>query len=604
MDIEQQKQKARQYLQRGELAPALDLLTALCGQHPADVDGLALHGIVLTMSGRHEDAVSSFQKALMLQPDAFSIHNNLGNVFKAIGKIAEAEASYRSALRIHHGHIHACTNLGALLAETGRTQEAETLLTKVTRLAPDFVDAWNQIGNLYLTQNDLTAAESCYRKALAIDPSFADSLCNLAELLRADRRTNEAEAIYRKGLAAMPGHADLRGGLASLLERKGDFDEAINLVARRDDQGAYNPRILLARAALSDRISDTEDIIPELESALKVPMTVRERMDLHFEIGRLYDRAGAFKKAFYHYRAGNNLDQSEFDEQATVAEFDRLMDVFKRSNFARWPRSGFDSDLPVFIVGMPRSGTSLVEQIIASHPDAFGAGELDAIDSIAASLPGRLNARDPYPECLDHLASPVMLQAEAENYINSLRNLAPGAVFVTDKMPHNFRHLGLIELLLPGVRIIHCRRDPRDTCLSIYFNQFNYNHPYAHDLGHLGRYYDLYVELMDHWNTVLSTPILTVDYEDLIFNQEATTRLIVDFIGLPWNDDCLQFHRNRRIVNTPSYRQVRNPIHSRSVGRWKHYREYLSPYFDTSDRGSYVDHRMKRASSSNASKNT
>jgi len=537
------------------------------------------------MQQRHQEALEHFEKALTLQPAAFSVHNNMGNSLRAAGDLSGAESSYRTALRIHPDYVHACCNLGALLAETGCNAEAETWLLKATRLQADFTDAWNHLGNLHLARNEHPTAEAYYRKALVINPRFVASICNLADLLLVDRRMDEAEALYREGITHMPDDPDIRGGLARLLERKGSLDEARKLVSTTGSHDEQNIRILLARSVLSDQAGEPDDIIQSLEAVLDQPISDRQRMDLHFELGRHYDRIAAYGKAFQHYRAGNELDRSEFDEMATIAEFDRLKKVFSRDRLDSWPRSGIDSNLPVFIVGMPRSGTSLVEQIIASHPRVSGAGELDAMDNLAGSLPERLGVPQPYPECLEHQISIPVLRSAAEIYIGDLRKFSPTAARVTDKMPHNFRHLGLIELLFPQARIIHCRRDPRDTCLSIYFNQFNINHPYAHDLGQLARYYALYDALMRHWSDVLSVPIMTVDYGTLVLKQEAVTREIIGFLGLPWSEACLQFHATRRIVDTPSYQQVRKPMHDGSLGRWKHYREFIGDYFDMADCG-------------------
>ena len=580
MDIGQVKQQARQYLQRGDTAAARDLLLAVCERFTGDAEALALLGVALTMTGRHEEAVSRFKAALALQPAVSSLHNNLGNVLKVLGRLTEAEASYRTALKIRPDDVHACSNLGALLAETGRPEEAETILRKATTLAPGFADAWNHLGNLAAANGDFTNAETCYRRALEANPHFVDSRCNLADMLLLDRRMDEAEAIYREALTVQHGNTNLRAGLARLLERKGEFAEAQELLSALEGDDPRNPRVLLVRAALADRTGDTEDVIHALEAAIDQPLADRQRMDLHFELGRLYDRAGIFARAFEHYRAGNQLDSGRFDEAATAAEFARIKAAFAGDAFARRADAGSDSDVPVFIVGMPRSGTSLVEQIIASHPAVYGAGELDALDELTAALPARCDARRTYPECLADLVDAAVLRAVAEEHIERLRALAPGALRVSDKMPHNFRHLGLIAMLFPKARIIHCRRDPRDTCLSVYFTQFNVNHPYANDLAHLASYHAHYRDLMEYWEAVLPVPMLAVDYEKLVADQEATVRSIIDFLDLPWDDTCLQFHSSRRVVDTPSYQQVRKPIYDRSVGRWKNYRDFIAPFFD------------------------
>jgi hypothetical protein len=226
--------------------------------------------------------------------------------------------------------------------------------------------------------------------------------------------------------------------------------------------------------------------------------------------------------------------------------------------------------LPVFIVGMPRSGTSLVEQILASHPNVHGAGELDDIARIVHRLGGPV----PSPSDLAQMTATTLRQA-ANDYLEKLSRLAPGAARVIDKMPHNFLALGYIDLLFPGCRIIHCVRDPRDTCLSIWFQQMTGNHPYTSDLAALADYYRQYQALMTHWKSVIRVPMLEVRYEDLVANIEQGARALVKFCDLDWNDQCLRFHENSRIVSTPTYDEVRRPIHDRSVGRWRHYERHL-----------------------------
>ena len=233
------------------------------------------------------------------------------------------------------------------------------------------------------------------------------------------------------------------------------------------------------------------------------------------------------------------------------------------------------SNTPVFIVGVPRSGTSLVEQILSSHSDVFGAGELTWVGVVASSIQDNLKTDTHYPECIQELTK-SNINGLAEQYLRYLHTLANNESRITDKMPNNFLHLGLIHILFPNARIIHCRRDPRDTCVSIYTEYFPDGLPYSYNLLKLGAFYKQYERIMDHWRTVIGAGlIIDIDYENLVKNQEEESRRLVKFIGLDWDDSCMDFYRKKRRVNTVSNLQVKKPMYSSSIGRWKHYEKYL-----------------------------
>jgi hypothetical protein len=265
-----------------------------------------------------------------------------------------------------------------------------------------------------------------------------------------------------------------------------------------------------------------------------------------------------------------------FDPWLHRLEMDALMNIYSPEFMARMPRASIRSERPVFIVGMVRSGTSLVEQILASHPAVYGAGELPDIIQTVLSLHTVLGTEQHYPQCLSKLTQ-EKTDWLAQQYLGHLASLSPDAARVIDKMPGNFMHLGFIELLFPGARIIHCMRDPLDTCLSAYFQDFSRTHQYSYDLSNLGAFYREYLRVMQHWREVLKLPMLEVRYEELVANQEAVTRRMVEFCGLEWDERCMQFHKAKRYVATASYDQVRQPLYNKSAGRWKHYERFLEP---------------------------
>ena len=308
-------------------------------------------------------------------------------------------------------------------------------------------------------------------------------------------------------------------------------------------------------------------------------LTDRQRFLLHFAAGRLLDRVGSYDEAFENYRIGNRLFGADFSCRDLANTVDKHVAVYNKEFMRRAPRASHGSQRPVFIVGMPRSGTTLVEQILSIHPEVYGAGELEDINWMAISLPKTLASSSSYPDCVPELTVDACDQLAAQ-YLDRLSALAPDAArLVTDKMPGNYFHLGLVVLLFPEARIIHCTRDPLDICLSCYFQSFIQanNHQYAYNLEHLGCAYRQYQRLMNHWKHVLDVPFMDVSYEELVADQERVTRELLAFCGLPWDERCMRFYESKRNVVTASYDQVRRPLYSSSIGRWRHYEKHLEP---------------------------
>jgi hypothetical protein len=296
-----------------------------------------------------------------------------------------------------------------------------------------------------------------------------------------------------------------------------------------------------------------------------------------FAMGDLHDSLGDHAAAFKWYQRGNDNVGAVYDPALNSAAIDRMISAWTPQAVAAAPKSQARSDRPVFIVGMPRSGTSLVEQILASHPDVFGAGEQSDVPFLARQLGAEFINGLPMLTAPPPSTGAAALTEAAQAYLARLGRMEPGAARVTDKLTLNFLHLGLIRLAFPGARVIHCVRDPLDTCISCYTRRFVGSMAFAYSLTSLGLFYRDYVRLMGHWKQALDMPILDVVYEDLIAGQEAVSRGMVEFIGLPWNDACLKFNENRRQTVTASSRQVRQPLYQTAVRRHRKYDAYLGP---------------------------
>lgn len=583
-------------------------------------DGVAEYhhnrGVVLLRLGRAPDAERSFRHALQLKPVYPDAQNALGNGLQALGRYEEAIAAYRTALSQRADFPEAHNNLGNALRRSGQADAAIAHYQQALGQRPDYVEALCGLAAALQDKGDLSAAEARYRDALARRPEHAAVWRGLASVQRERAAFDDAIESHRRAVAADPANLRYRLDLADTLVDFGRADEARacldDILARWSD--ATDAHVGLARLAhsagedatarahLAAALARDPDCLDALcvlaDTDAPVDDAVRRRMDrlaaddqrplrhrsrLHFALAQADDRMGAYDRAFGHYQRGNELRRLElerlgkrFDAAVHAAFVDRQATVFTSDSFARAAALGTQSALPVFIVGMPRSGTTLCEQILASHPQVQALGEQLDIQTMARELPLRVAGASPYPECMADLRPDVAGSLVAD-YLARLRRLAPDAARVSDKHPTNFRHLGLIAALMPGARIIHCRRDPMDTCFSCFAQDFEAPIPWAWDLTALGQYYRQYDRLMRHWQAVLPVPILTFAYEEAVQDLEAAARRLVAFCGLPWEVRCLEFHTTERPILTASRQQVRRPVYSSSVGRWRRYERHLGP---------------------------
>ncbi len=572
--------------------------------------------LALRRAGDAEAAVAAGRRAVALAPDLAEARLNLGLALADGGAVSEAEAELARAVDLDPRLAKGWSALGAARALLGRFEEAEAALARAIEISPG--DAEARINRIALCRRrgDPGAAASAAREALAAVPGDARLMTAAAATYRDLGAYDEAEALLRRAIAAEPDLAEAHAALGLVHLAVNRVDEAtaacrraaaiapdlpaaqvnlgICLLAEGDDAGG---KACFRRALAADPgnvealynlvVSGAEeadgDLLSEIERRLGDPgLAPSEAAQLHFAAARLRDDAGDVDGAFDHYRRGNALRRAErrFDAGELERGIDRLIRVFDRAFFAERRAWGDPSERPVFVVGMPRSGTSLVEQILASHAQVHGAGELPEIGRLVASLPETVGSGAAYPEAVGEMDLATSRRVAAR-YLGALEALDGAAARVVDKMPSNFLHLGLIALLFPGARVVHCRRDPRDTCLSCYFQNFRNPQPFAYDLGDLAVYHRQYERLMAHWRAVLPIRIFDVRYEDLVGRQEETTRALVSAIGLDWDPACLAFHETDRPVLTASFAQVRRPIYSGSVGRWRRYAAHLGPLLDS-----------------------
>jgi tetratricopeptide (TPR) repeat protein len=555
---------------------AAECLLHVLRHRPGHADACNNLGYALQRLGRHAEAVTYHERALEIDPGKTEAAVSLGTALLGLGRRDEAERAFNAALRMRPDYAEAHYNLGLVFLARGDLPNAIGCFRQAIRHKPNYADAYNNLAGALTEYGDHRGAEECLRHALLFQPESVPIRLNHGNTLISLGRLDEALQTYLDARDQDPGNLDAIAGQADIHEKKREYEKAHELLRPHIEARTTHIGILACFARLCRRIERCDQAIDLIEAALRTDLADANRQQLHFHAGDLLDRAKDYEKAFKHYHRGNTSKSVTFDPSQHEREIDRLIESYSAGFMAQAPRAGQVGDRPVFIVGMPRSGTSLVEQILASHPDVHGAGELAEIPNLVTELPRRLGSVRPYPECLVDLGQDHVDRWSAE-YLQRLAALSAGSVRVTDKMPHNFMHLGLIELLFPGARVIHCRRDPIDTCLSCYFHDFGGYHPYAYNLSHLGDYYRHYRRLMEHWKSVLRLPLLEVQYETLIDDQERVSRELVAFCGLNWDPRCLEFHRASRFANTASYDQVQRPLYRDSVTRWKNYAPFIGP---------------------------
>jgi tetratricopeptide (TPR) repeat protein len=584
----------------------------------------------LVQLGRFDEAIESFRKALTLDPKLQSAQLALVHALKESGRadeadetmqsflradpsreliakaaehqregrLEQAEAVYREILRRDPRNVEALRLLAVIAMNTEHYGQAEQLLKRAVEIAPDFLAAWIDLSRAQLERLDLPAALASIERARELSPRSANVLIHVANVLSRSGRHDEAVEVYRQAVELNPRLAAPHLGLGNTLKTIGRQAEAIEAYRRA---AALRPDQSEAWWSLSNlktfRFDDVET--ETMERQLERPSLSDEaRAQFCFALAKAREDAGDYARAFELYACGNRTRRAleHYDPVQTETINERIRSVFDAAFLARHAGAGNPDSAPIFIVGLPRSGSTLIEQILASHSQVDATHELPEVGRLIQQINRESKDRSlAYPEAVRDFANDDWSRL-GRAYLAQTQQYRRGAPFFVDKNPNNFASIGLLSLALPNSKIINARRHPLDTCVSCYKQLFARGQPFTYDLVELGEYYLQYDQLMSHWHAVMPGRVLDVQYEAVVADQEAETRRLLAFCGLPWEETCLRFHETERAIRTASSEQVRRPIYTSAVGMWRHYErelgeliEILAPLLERDDRGKGID---------------
>ncbi len=534
-------------------------------------------GLALNKLGRTELAIEHYEKSIAIAANNAAAHSHLADAYTKLQRWEEAIKAYQQVLALQAEDVDTTIKLGDVFVAARLWTQSIPVYEQALVLQPNNALVHKKLGDSAHKLGQRQKALKCFEQALKLRPDFIEARLELALVLRELGRTEEAQVQLEQVIDLKPDEVNAHISLALTLRDLGQAELAIEKLEQflrvRPTCGSLYYNISM--------IKPKQELIPVVEKLINLPNLTKDNVIYcHFSLGNLFKDSNSFDQAFGHYLKGNELHREgiSYDAKKNTSDTDRLIKVYSKRFFQGKRKYGSASLLPVFILGMPRSGTTLVEQILSSHPLVHGAGELEAIPAVHVSLALQLKYANPPPECMSLIDRKIVEEYSAR-YLQELMPYCPTAARITDKLPGNFSGIGLIKTLFPNARIIHCQRDPLDNCISLFFHYFlGLNCTF--ELTELGQYYLDYQRLMSHWQNVFPGEILNVQYEELVMNQERISKQLIDYIDLEWDEKCIDFHSNERTVMTPSNIQVRKPMYKTSINRWKPYEKHLQPLIE------------------------
>ena len=594
-------------IQHGQKAVDLD---------PLSVVGWSNLGIAYYDVKDYEQAQACHHRALAINPQLSCSLNNLGSIYKALNNNQQAMVYYQAAIEASPDFLEPLNNLAAILLHEKAFSQAYSYLNKVISMAPNFVEAHCNMGFTLLGLEKMDNALHYFERALALKPDYAEAYYGVAKIYLLRQHFIEAEHAILKAIRINPRLGDFYQCLASIYHEQGKSAQALEYLEQAFaldnasaslylNQGSIwmdlgnlsNAEAAFARAAEDDNIenrigahysliqlrrikTDNASFNNLLAISRDIQAVPENQLAyLYFALGKCYEDLEEWTQAFRYFSKGCQVKRSQitYNIQQQVSLANEIRQVFTPQVVDSLRNHANPSAFPIFIIGMPRSGTTLIEQIISSHPHVYGAGELKYLNEILDTPFKTTEAIYHYPNNLVHF-SPEVLKTIAKKYLAYVQRFSTEVVHVTDKMPYNYMAIGVIHALLPNARIIHVKRNPLDTCLSCYTKLFTNGQYYSYDLTELGHYYRCYEHIMDHWRQLLPDDAwLEIEYETVVGNLEAEAKRLLDFCGLRWDPACLTFYQTNRTVRTASFAQVRQPVYTSSLQRWRRYENELAP---------------------------
>ena len=524
----------------GHLTSVVDKVNTLIDQYPNSFILWNILGAASAQTGKLDQAINAFKSVITIKPDYIEAYNNIGNAYKDHGNLDEAIASYNKAISLKADYVEAYYNIGVTYQEQGKLDEAVLYYNKALSLKPDYTEAYYNIGYIFKDQGKLDEAVAAYNKAISLKPDYAEAYYNVGIALQEQGNLNEAISSYKNALSLKPDYAEVHRNLSALVKYRPE-----------------DPQVALVNELMQK---------PDLNDD--------QRCHLHYALGKMNEDLGDLCAAYDNYVAGGKLRKKmlRYDYEKDRLTFDQIKNTaqkLKDFSVNRYMEAAIST--PIFILGMPRSGTTLVEQIISSHSKVNGAGELETMARFGHDLSVGKKI----------ISSENILQFR-KSYLNELEKVSDGFKLVTDKMPHNFQYIGLILKALPEAKVIHVKRDPSATCWSNFKNYFSATGlGYSYDLEDTLKFYHSYRDLMDFWDQQYSERIYHLDYDELTDDQEQETRKLIQHLGLDWEDSCLSPQENKRNVKTTSQQQVRQKIYQGSSQAWRKFEPFINGVFDS-----------------------
>jgi tetratricopeptide (TPR) repeat protein len=569
-----QQQILISFYSQGQLQQALEQAKGLLEQFPYSILSHNICGAVYAAFNQYDAAINSYKQALKIKPDYADAHNNMGVVLLEIGELNAAIDSYKQALKIKPNYAEAHYNMGNALKEKGELNATIDSYEQALKIKPDYADAHNNMGVVLLEIGELNAAIDSYKQALKIKPDYAEAHYNMGNALKEKGELNATIDSYEQALKIKPDYADAHNNMGTALQDHGKLEEAIEaynkaLAIKPDHAETHRHLSGLTKYALDDEHFAQCQSLYQDES-----LSDKDRCHLSFALAKMYEDTGKLDEAYAHLTEGNTLRKKRLNylidqDERVFAQLKKTQPKIMQHSLN--PAHHAAAIVPIFILGMPRSGTTLIEQIVSSHSKVTGAGELNYVSQFGSSLAQEID-----------VMNVATIPKFRERYLSEITKKADGSEFVTDKMPDNFKYIALICAAFPEAKIIHVQRESAATCWSNFKHYFTSKGlGYSYNLADIVSYYTLYMDLIEFWQQIYNNRIYNLDYDKLTENQEPETQRLIEHLGLSWEDACLAPQNNKRAVKTASQQQVRLKLYKGSSQAWRKYEPFLEGVFDS-----------------------